>query len=230
MEIDANSSWQWMVLIALVLGLRHGLDLDHLATIDAITRTTKDNKILSKFVGFLFSFGHGLVVTSISLIIGSGLIKADAPDWLDGLGKWISIFFLIVFGSLNLWNVFQKAPSSSVPVGIKSYLAKKLIGKKINAPFIVLVGALFAFSVDTISQIGLFSLSAALVSGWLLSGILGISFTLGMMITDGLNGFFVSKLVQRADKASLIFSRGLGLAISVFSLTIAGTGLLELLG
>ena len=71
----------WMMTTAFLLGLRHGLDLDHLATIDAITRTVQGN--LSKMVGFLFSLGHGLVVTIVSLVIGSGLMQTHIPEWLD---------------------------------------------------------------------------------------------------------------------------------------------------
>lgn len=228
MEITANSSWLLMILTAMVLGLRHGLDLDHLATIDAITRTVRDNRILSRMVGFLFSLGHGLVVTLISLIIGGGLIEAHVPQWLDGFGKWISIFFLIVFGLLNLWNVFRNSSPSSMPVGLKSFIAKKIAAKKYNAPLIMMIGMLFAFSFDTFSQIALFSISASLLSGWLFSGILGLFFMLGMMLTDGFNGLFVSTIIQRADRASLVLSRGLGLTISFFSLVIGTLSLIEI--
>jgi nickel/cobalt transporter (NiCoT) family protein len=226
--MNADTSWQLMILMAITLGVRHGFDLDHLATIDALTRTSRDNRILSKMVGFLFSLGHGLVVTVISLIIGGGLMQSHVPECLEGLGNWISIFFLVVFGALNLWNVFQKSPSNSLPVGIKSFLVHRLSGKKIHPAFIVMIGALFAFSFDTFSQIALFSISASLFAGWVFSGILGIFFMLGMMISDGLNGFFVSTLVQRADRASIWLSRSLGLTISMFSLIIGFTGLLKL--
>ena len=206
-----------MILIALALGLRHGFDLDHIATIDAIARTTRTNRFLSKMTGFLFSLGHGIVVTSISLMIGGGLMQTHIPEWLDGFGNWISIFFLVIFGALNLWSLFQKAPSA-MPLGIKSYLAKKLMDKKFNPAMIAMIGGLFAFSFDTFSQVALFSISASLLSGWAFSGILGLFFTIGMMISDSLNGLLVAHIIQRADKASLILSRGLGLCISVFSL------------
>lgn len=219
MEINESTSWPLMILIALGLGLRHGLDLDHIATIDAITRTARSQQLVSRMAGFLFSFGHGIVVTSISLVIGGGLLKAEVPEWLDGLGAWISIFFLLVFGCLNLWNVFQHRHFDA-PSGIKSYITQKIMNKKYNPTMIMMVGALFAFSFDTFSQIALFSISATLMSGWLFSGILGLCFTLGMMITDGFNGLFVSSIIQRADRSSLIFSRILGFAIAGFSLII----------
>ncbi len=227
--MDTNTSWIILVSMALTLGISHGFDLDHLATIDAITRTVRDNRFLSKMVGFLFSLGHGIVVILISLIIGSGLMKSHIPKWLDGFGQWVSIVFLLVFGALNLYNVFQNTSKPMMPVGIKSILTNKLGIKKYNPLLIIGIGALFACSFDTFSQIALFSISGALLSGWLFSGILGIFFTLGMMISDGINGLLVAALIQRADGISVVISRSLGLTISMFSLGVGFAALFEIL-
>lgn len=224
-----NDSLLALILAALTFGIKHGFDLDHLATIDAITRTVRDHRYLSKAVGFLFSLGHGLVVILISMIIGGGLIQAHTPQWLEGFGSCISIGFLLLFGGLNLWSMYHDPSNSEIPVGIKSFIAKKISNKKASPAWIILVGALFAFSFDTFSQAALFSLSASLIDQWVLSGILGFFFMLGMMISDGLNGLLVSTLIQRADGASLVLSRGLGLAISLFSLVIGAIGLVNIL-
>lgn len=82
-----------LILFVFGLGLRHGLDLDHLATIDSITRTIRTNNRLSKRVGLLFSLGHGLVVITLSVIISNGFIRSQFPTWLEPLGSFISIFF-----------------------------------------------------------------------------------------------------------------------------------------
>lgn len=214
--------------MALTLGIRHGFDLDHLATIDAITRTVSQDRLLSKSVGVLFSLGHGLVVMLISLIIGSGLVQSHVPEWLDGLGQGISVACLFFFGILNIYTIFQNPSTQAVPAGIKSFLAKKLNIKKFNPPLIMFIGALFAFSFDTFSQIALFSISASLVSGWLFSGVLGFCFMLGMMLSDGINGLLVSALIQRANGISVAVSRALGITISVFSLGIGFMGLVDL--
>lgn len=224
-----NDSWFLLILMALTLGIRHGFDLDHLATIDAMTRTVRQDQYLSKMVGILFSLGHGLVVTLISLIVGSSLIQFHVPEWLDPFGSWISILFLLLFGALNLVNIFNDSSKSTIPVGIKSFLLKKIANKKFNSRMIISIGALFAFSFDTFSQVALFSLSASLLSGWLFSGILGVFFTLGMMISDGLNGLLVATLIRRADGTSIMVSRSLGLTISLFSLIIGFVGLYNIL-
>lgn len=214
-----DSGW-FLIAMAFLLGIRHGFDLDHLATIDSITRTVSDNRYLSKIIGLLFSLGHGLVVILISLIIGSGLKPSAVPEWLNGVGDSISIAFLFLFGLLNLWNIVQNPSKKTVPTSLKSYLSRKLIHKNFNPIFIVFIGVLFALSFDTVSQVVLFSLSASALAGCLFSVLLGVVFMLGMMMSDGLNGLFVSTLIQRADGVSFLFSRMAGLMIASFSLII----------
>ena len=227
--MDLNETWYLMMLMALGLGVRHGFDLDHLATIDAISRTVREHRFLSKIVGCLFSLGHGIVVTAISIVIGTGMMQSHIPEWLESFGNWVSIVFLFLFGLLNLYSLFQNPAKHHHPVGLKSLLAKKFINKKFSPITILAIGALFALSFDTFSQIALFSISASILAGWMFAGILGLCFTVGMMISDGLNGLIVSILIRRADRFSLLFSRGLGYSISFFSLTIGSIALYKTL-
>ncbi|MCE0723220.1 MULTISPECIES: DNA repair protein [Legionella] len=211
----------WLsVIMAYFLGVRHGFDLDHLATIDSMTRIVGPHRNLSKIVGFLFSLGHGMVVILISLIIGNGFTPTYIPEWLNGVGDGISLTFLFVFGSLTLWNVFQSPAKSPIPTSFKNYLSRKIIKKNINPIYIVFIGILFAFSFDTVSQVVLFSLSAKTMAGFLFSGLLGVVFMFGMMTSDGLNGLFISTLLQRADTMSLLLSRMFGLIIAFFTLIV----------
>jgi nickel/cobalt transporter (NiCoT) family protein len=223
-----DSGW-FLLAMAFLLGIRHGFDLDHLATIDSVTRTVRENRYLSKIVGILFSLGHGLVVILISLIIGSGLKPSPVPEWLSWLGDSISITFLLVFGLLTLWNVFHHQTQSTMPTSLKNYLSRKLITKKFNPAFIIFIGVLFAFSFDTVSQVVLFSLAARAVAGCLFSGLLGVVFMLGMMMSDGLNGLLVSTLLQRADGVSFLFSRIAGLMIASFSLIVGFTNCFKMI-
>jgi high-affinity nickel-transport protein len=228
--MDANTSWIVLSSMALTLGIQHGFDWDHIAIIDAITRTVRQNRFQANIVGLLFSFGHGLVVTLISLIMGTGLMHSHIPVWFEGLGKWVSIAFLFIFGLLNLYDVLRNSSNQGLPGGLKAFLAKKITGEKYSPLMVVGIGAMLAFSFDTLSQIALFSISASLLSGWLFSGILGILFMLGMMISAGINGVLISAIIARADGVSAIVSRGLGLTISAFSLTVGVMSLIEVLG
>lgn len=207
-----------LFLMVFALGARHGFDLDHLATIDSITRAVKQNSRLARLVGFLFSLGHGLVVILMSLIISSGIFQTRSPLWLDAVGHWISIIFLLLFGLLTLWNVL---PHSRTPTGIRALVFGRLIGETNNPLLIILIGALFAISFDTFTQVALFSISISVMAGYFFPVILGVVFMLGMMASDGLNGLFVSFLIQRADKRSSLISRGIGFIIACFSLILA---------
>lgn len=220
-----------LIFFVLTLGLRHGLDLDHIATIDAITRQISHQRRWQKQAGVLFSFGHGLIVLIISLIIGSKFIHLRLlPNWLDSLGKLISIFFLLLFGLLNLYSLFiNKSQTNSELRGVKSYLVKKILPGDCRPLLIITIGALFALSFDTVSQVTLFSLSASNSSGWMFSMILGLAFMIGMMITDGINGFMVAAVINKAGYYSVLLSKILGLMIVIFSLGLCGYSLYEFL-
>lgn len=223
-----NNSGILLVFMALILGFRHGFDLDHLSTIDSITRTVRDNKYLSKMTGLLFSLGHGSIVTIISIIVGSKIIQSKPPLWLDHFGNLVSIFFLFTFGMITLFNIFQPQ-KQIITTSLKGFILQKIIRPRCNPLFIMFIGALFACSFDTFSQVALFSISASLFSGWLFSGALGVIFMLGMMLSDGFNGLFVSKIIQRADKTSLFTSRLLGLTIAIFSLIVGTLNLIRVI-
>lgn len=214
--------WPLLLGTTSLLGMRHGLDLDHLATIDAMTRSLQAP--YAKRAGFLFSLGHGFVVIAIALLVGALQIKM--PLWLESLGTWISIFFLFLFGVLNLWSVFFPTWRKSVLKGLRSLLVKKVALGALHPLGILAIGALFAVSFDTLCLVAMFSLSgSAATLGLAFSAILGVAFMLGMMITDGLNGWLVGSLVAKADCFSLYISRGLGLAITFFSLILCGLSL-----
>ena len=214
-----------LVFMVFLLGLRHGFDLDHLATIDSMTRAVKSQVRLSKCVGLLFSLGHGLVVILMTVIVGSGFIRVTSPAWLEVIGAWISIIFLIVFGLLTFWNILPH--SHPLPTGIRQVLFKKLTRETYHPIVIILIGALFAISFDTFSQVALFSISASVMAGYFFSIVLGIIFMLGMMASDGMNGFFVSSLIHLADRRSLMVSRGIGFVIACFSLGLGLIGVLN---
>jgi high-affinity nickel-transport protein len=213
-----------LLVMALTLGIKHGFDLDHLSIIDAITRTVRCQRT-ARMSGILFSFGHGIIVMIVSLLAGSGLLLAQVPAWLEQTGSLISLFFLFLFGLLTLFSVFTTtAPAARG----KSALFKKIIGPDTSPVTIMLIGALFAFSFDTFSQVALFSLSAALISGWAFSGMLGFTFMTGMMLADGLNSIVLATVLVRTDKTTFFISRLSGLLISVFSLTIGSLNLIKL--
>ncbi|MDQ5878091.1 MAG: nickel/cobalt transporter (NiCoT) family protein, partial [Pseudomonadota bacterium] len=53
---------------------------------------------------------------------------------------------------------------------------------------------------------------------------LALLFMLGMLVTDGINGLWISRLIQRADEVAQIASRVMGLVVAGVSLAVAGFG------
>ena len=216
-----------LIALAFILGLKHGMDADHLATIDGLTRVNSaaGRPRLARFCGTLFSLGHGLVVCFVAVAASLLFHNASVPAWLEGVGTWVSAFFLILLGVLNLYTVFSTPSGEMVHmVGIKGRWLKKL--KRAGSPVLVaLVGALFAFSFDTLSQAALFSVAATRYGGISYALLLGISFMLGMMMTDAVNGLWISYLLRRCDARARIASRVMGVSVAVLSLAVAGLGL-----
>jgi len=216
-------------LLVFVLGLKHGFDADHLATIDGLTRfNARENPRLAAYCGLLFSLGHGAVVMVIALAVSALALHAPAPPWLETFGAWVSIAFLGVLGFLNINAVLRADPNQVVrPVGFKGRLLGRL-ARAASPGLVALVGALFALSFDTVSQAALFAFTATRFGGWQHALLLGLLFMLGMLVTDGVNGLWISRLICRADQIALVASRVMSLVVGGVSLLVAAFGAMKL--
>ncbi len=61
------------------------------------------------------------------------------------------------------------------------------------------IGAAFALSFDTVSQAALFTATAVYFGGLEDALALADTFLLGMLVTDGANGLWISRLIAPAD-------------------------------
>lgn len=215
-----------LVLLVFVLGLKHGFDADHLATIDGLTRyNARTNPGLARFCGTLFSLGHGAVVLAIALAVSLLSQGWTPPEWLELSGAWISIAFLVLLGVLNLRAVFAAETHEMVhPVGLKGRWLGRL-GQVTHPGGVALVGALFALSFDTVSQDALFAVAGVQTGGWLHAVSLGFVFMFGMLLADGANGFWIARLIARADDSARVASRVMALAVGGMSLLVAAYGI-----
>ncbi|HLX21951.1 MAG TPA: nickel transporter [Usitatibacter sp.] len=215
--------WLALLGVVFVLGLKHGLDPDHLAAIDGLTRfNAPRSPRLSRWSGLLFSAGHGVVVTLVAIAVATVASRWVVPGWLEDTGTWISIAFLVLLGGANLAAAWRTPIGQHVhPVGLRSRLFERLTRAE-HPVLIAAVGAAFAISFDTISQAVLFSVTGSSVAGWIFAATLGLVFTAGMIVTDALNGLWVSHLVRSADRRAAIASRAMSIAVGLASLAIAG--------
>lgn len=71
-----------LIALAFVLGLKHGMDADHLATIDGLTRfnTAAGRLRLARVCGFLFSLGHGAVVCVVAVAASVLFLHSSVPS------------------------------------------------------------------------------------------------------------------------------------------------------
>ncbi len=165
------------------------------------------------------------MVLLIALLVSTLATQWKVPEWMEVFGALVSVAFLLTLGFVNLRAVLLTPPASVVmPVGIKGRLFGRL-QHTAHPALIALVGALFAFSFDTMSQAALFALTATQFGGWEHALTLGLLFMLGMLLTDGINGLWISRLIRRADQKALVASRVMGLVVASVSLLVAFFGI-----
>lgn len=226
MPMELPTDWFALLALIFVFGAKHGLDADHLATIDGLTRfNLRHAPERARWCGTLFSLGHGAVVMTIALAVGLAATQWQVPAWMDTLGTWISISFLLVLGSLNLRAVLTTPTEAMIkPVGLKSGLFGHLQATS-HPVAIAGIGSLFALSFDTMSQAALFAVTATQHGGAGHALMLGLAFTGGMLLADGINGLWIARLLRRADYRARIASRIMGLMVALISFGVAGFGL-----
>jgi high-affinity nickel-transport protein len=219
---------EWGALISLVfaLGLRHGVDADHVATIDALTRLSAQARC-ARWCGALFAAGHGAAVLALVLTLALASRGWQPPVWLAPLGAWVSISLLALLGTANLRAAWRAAPGERVALGgLRGRLFGSLLGSGHPAAAAG-VGALFALSLDTVSLAVMFALSGSAAGGPVQALALGAVFAAGMAITDGANGVWLARLLQKTGAAAARASRLTALAVGGASLTVAGLGALR---
>jgi high-affinity nickel-transport protein len=191
-----------LAALVFALGLKHGFDPDHLVAIDGLTRSSQ-----SRWCGLYFSLGHGLAVTLVGVAVTLALTRWQPPAWLELTGVAISIVVLLAL----------KRNAAAVGLG-GGWLARWL--PRVRHPALIAsVGAAFALSFDTVSHALLFSLNGA---GF--AALLGLLFTLGMVITDAANGWWVAKMIGAADRRAAAAARCMSGVIACLCLLLAGVG------
>jgi high-affinity nickel-transport protein len=230
------ADWSALCTLVLLLGVRHGLDADHLTAIDGLTRlTSRQGRTYARYCGALFSLGHGVVVLPIAALAGTLGAQWVPPSWFEAVGSLVSIGFrfLALLGVVNLTAVLRAAPQTAVPlVGVRGRMVERLwarLGQPRGAVAVMGVGFLFALSFDTLSQSALFSVMGVQFGGFEHAMTLGLLFVLGMLVSDGANGWWISRLIDRTDRLAVLASRTMTSAVAYVSLLVAGLGAARLL-
>lgn len=224
METELVLSYSSIGLMA-ALGLRHGLDPDHIAAIDGITlRAIEQRPAVAPWVGTFFSLGHGLVVTLIAVAVS--LVSRDLylPPGLANTAAWIPIALLILVGILNLRSLLARTEYHAV--GWRSFLLPSTLRQTSHPLAILLVGMIFALVFDTATQAAAWGYVAGAQGGVLLALSLGLAFTIGMVTTDTLDCRIVASLLKHAQRQEAQrYRRVIGWTIVLLSFGMAGYGI-----
>jgi nickel/cobalt transporter (NiCoT) family protein len=167
--------------LAYSLGLRHGLDPDHIAAIDNVTRRLMQEGKRPVAVGFFFALGHSAVVVVASA--GVALAAGAFAERLAGvrevgavLGTSASALFLFAIAAANLavlrgvYRAFRRVRAGhalreeelDILLAQRGWLARlfrpmfRLVSRSWH---LFPIGVLFALGFDTASAISLFGLS-----------------------------------------------------------------------
>lgn len=189
-------------LLMLVLGLRHGLEPDHLALIDALNlRLQQRQPALAPWVGFWFSVGHGAVVMLVCVLAYLGAQHFEVPGWLSAGSGWLPLLLLFAVGSANLWSLLRR-PEQVPPAWRLALLPRGL--RELRRPWqLVLIGALFAAVVETLTQAAAWGAVAASQGSvaWVL--LTGGAFALGMLLSDTLDSQLLARVLDRRGPSAV---------------------------
>ncbi len=234
----------WLLLgVAFGLGLRHGVDWDHISAIMDITSSQKTLRG-GVVLGWFYASGHGVVVASLGL--AAVLIGLRLPPEVDTIMAALVGLTLVILG-LYVINLIVRHPEAQfqmrsrwvlIASGIlKAYerAVLRLTGRarkgrevdlKVAGPASAfVVGVIHGIGGETPTQIVLF-LFAGGVSGVSVGIAVVLVFVAGVFITDTIESILASLGYSRTAQSPKLFRR-VALVAGVFSLAV---GLIFLAG
>jgi len=199
--------------LAYTFGLRHGVDPDHIAAIDNVTRKLMQEGKRPLYAGFFFALGHSTVVVIASVFVALSVAALQARfqgfKEIGGvIGTGVSALFLLGISLANIailisvYRVFAavKRGDRLIEDDLHEVLAQRgLLGRMLRSLFGIItrswhmypLGLLFGLGFDTASEVGLLGISAAQGSAglpvWSIL-VFPALFTVGMSLVDTTDG------------------------------------------
>lgn len=218
-----------------VLGLRHGLDPDHIAVIDNIVfRAVDERPRLSAWIGSLFALGHSVAVAGVAIGVAALADRITPPAWLGGLVDTVVVALLVLVGTLNL--VALRRPGTYVPIGWRARLVPVPLRNSTHPAAVVVIGVVFGLVFDTATQAAAWGAAATSAGGIVAAAGIALAFAVGMLVSDTCDSQIVSRLlratrnggagVQRYRRAVGWMIVGLSYSMALFAaLTASGADL-----
>ncbi|HXY47116.1 MAG TPA: HoxN/HupN/NixA family nickel/cobalt transporter [Thermoplasmata archaeon] len=201
-------------ILAYTLGLRHGVDADHICAIDNTTRKLLQQGKKPYTVGTWFSLGHSTIVMGmlVGLVVAARFIISSYPTFASVgavLGTAISGGFLYIIALINFlifWEVyliFRQLKSGTLDnakleaqLNNRGFMNRYFnwLFKFVNEPWqIYPVGVLFGLGFDTATEVTLIAVTVTVGTAaagfplWMVL-VLPFMFTCGMVLTDTSDG------------------------------------------
>ncbi|EIF29884.1 high-affinity nickel-transporter, HoxN/HupN/NixA family [Burkholderia sp. Ch1-1] len=243
-------------LLAYGFGLRHAVDADHIAAIDAVTRKLMQAGKRPLGVGLSFSLGHSTIVILATIGIAwtahSLHGRFETFKAVGGtIGTLVSASFLLVLAAVNLvilrdvWRRYRhvqqsgelpaKTPDSIAPAGLLSRALRPLFRLVTKSWHMYPVGVLFGLGFDTATEIGLLAIAASEAGkGLPLYSILVFPalFTAGMTLVDSTDNVLMVHAYGWAmddPKRKLYYNASITFVSAVVAIVIGGVEALGLL-
>lgn len=208
------------LLIAGLLGVRHGLDPDHLAVIDGLTyRALDDRPKWAPWTGALFSIGHSASVMLIAIALGCLGAWFVWPPLVTQIMAWVAIGLLFVIGVMNLKALIS--PSQYQPRGWKHGLLPGLARTSSHPLSVLATGLVFGLVVDTATQIAALSTTLTGSRQVFYPAMVGFVFALGMILTDGLDSLLIARVSRHGLRHAMLYRRVTGWLIVALSFGVA---------
>jgi nickel/cobalt transporter (NiCoT) family protein len=201
-------------VLSYTLGLRHGVDADHISAIDNTTRKLLQQQRRPLTVGTWFSLGHSTIVVGmiVALVVGFDFVSHTYGTFAtvgSFVGTVISGAFLWIIGLINLvivleiYRIFQGLRAGRLSEealeeqlnkrGFMNRYFGRLFGI-VNRPWQMYpVGVLFGLGFDTASEVTVIALTLGLSTGvapvpvWT-ALLMPFLFTCGMVAVDTTDG------------------------------------------
>ncbi len=201
-------------LLAYTLGLRHGIDADHICAIDNTTRKLLQDGQKPYTVGTWFSLGHSTVVLAmlVGLVVAARFILSSYPTFASVgavVGTAVSGGFLYLIAFINLlifvevYRIFRQLRVGALDnaqlerqLNSRGFMNRYFnrLFKFVNKPWqIYPVGVLFGLGFDTATEVTLIAITVTVGTAavgfplWAVL-LLPFMFACGMVLTDTSDG------------------------------------------
>lgn len=245
-------------LLAYTFGLRHAVDVDHIAAIDNVTRKLMQSGKRPLSVGLFFSLGHSTVVVVASIFVALAVSAlqdkfANFKEIGGLIGTSVSAFFLLIVAVANIfilvsvYRLFKavKRGERFIDEDLNVLLAQRgVIGRMLRSVFAVIskswhmypLGILFGLGFDTATEIALLGISASQsADGMSMLSILIFPalFTAGMSLVDATDSILMVRAYGWAfvkPIRKLYYNMIITLVSVIVALVIGGVEALGLIG